>query len=85
MPRWPVRLGQHIINDIQASWLEECECFVEMVILPGPGVSKNIEAVSKLKKCQEKCDFHGDKKAVADEIRAALRWRACPANPISPI
>jgi len=47
--------------------------------------ARNIEAVSKLKKCQEKCDFHGDKKAVADEIRAALRWRACHANPISPI
>ena len=32
-----------------------------------------VEAVSKLKKCQGKCDFHGGKRAVADEIRAALR------------
>ena len=35
--------------------------------------SERYEAVSKLKKCQGKCDFHGGKRAVADEIRAALR------------
>ena len=43
------------------------------------------EAVSKLKICQEKCDFHGRERAVADEIRVALRWRTCHANRISPI
>jgi hypothetical protein len=31
-----------------------------------------LEAVSKLKECQEKCDLHGGKRAVADEIHSAL-------------
>ena len=44
-----------------------------------------IEAVSKLKECQGTCEFYGHKKAVADEIRAALRWLACHANRIRPI
>ena len=43
------------------------------------------EAVSKPQKCREKCDFHGCKRAVADEIHGALRWRACHASPIAPM
>src|SRR3989442_10455120 len=44
-----------------------------------------LEAVSKPQKCREKCDFHGCKRAVADEIHGALRWRACHASPIAPM
>jgi hypothetical protein len=41
------------------------------------------EAVSKLKKCQEKSDFHGWKRAVADEIHGALHWEACHGSRIA--
>jgi len=44
-----------------------------------------IEVVSKLQKRQEKCDFQGCKRAVADEIHGALRWRACHASRIAPM
>ncbi len=43
------------------------------------------EAVSKLKKCQEKCDFHGWKRAVANEIHSTLRWEVCHASRIAPM
>jgi len=43
------------------------------------------EAISKLKECQGKRGFHSGKRAVADEIHGALRWRICHANHITPM
>ena len=53
--------------------------------IPGVDVLFSYEVVSKLQKRQEKCDFQGCKRAVADEIHGALRWRACHASRIAPM
>ena len=60
---------------------------VKVFLIETPSLdNKNYkEVVSKLQKRQEKCDFQGCKRAVADEIHGALRWRACHASRIAPM
>ena len=38
----PVGLRQHIVDDVQGAWFEHGQHFIEVKIISGPGIGKNV-------------------------------------------